>query len=267
LDKYLPDGVTIEWTNSYLSVRDPVATGHIDIAVMPITNFFYAVENDFPLTPLFAAAGSQAYIYSNNRRIRGFEDIHDSVRIATTAKGGIGTTAINIMSAEKYGDPFKLENNFYVMLYSEMFASLTVSNDIELAMFTLPHTETANKMEGLEKIVDLTPVMKENNLISLYFTSDQFYKKNPKLIEAFMNASYDALNYINENTTEAALFLSEIYNVDPSYIEEEFRAWPLNLEINGYDELASFLYEIGRLTKPPRKLFEFPSYDIIPRKN
>lgn len=269
LEPYLPDGATIEWSSlaNNTEIRDAIVSDRLDIASMIKVSYINALENGLPLTLLAETAGTQSFTYSNNHLIRNFDDITDSTKIVFGSKLGNGAFAFYLLCATQYGDPFIFDKNIREMSVSDSFSSVAAGlKDIDIFNSGIPYSALLDEMDHVKKIIDLTPIMKEHGIGSVFFTSDNFYNKNRNLVDAFMKAANDAVKYINENPNEAAQLLAKAYNSSPKDVEDELRAWPINLEVRGYDELANLMYEMGMFSKPPKKFSDFHNYDSIPKK-
>lgn len=267
LELYLPENVNVEWTNilNTDAIRDSVATNQIDIAGMGIVAFIAAKENGYPLILLSATAGANAYLYSNNININKFKDISSSSRIAIQTIGSSYYLAFLIATRDVFGDPLIFNKNLITMPPVETLSSLKTSKDLDCAVIQLPYSIEANKIENLTMIEDLNPIMIKYGLTACFFTNEKFFNKNPILIDAFNKAVVDAVKFINEYTSEAAFLLSDSYGIEPIYIEEQFRSFPVELEIKGYDNISNLLFEIGLLDRKPGKFGDLPNYKDIPK--
>ena len=267
LDPYLPEGVSIEWTNlrSNDDIRDAVATGRIDISSVSMTTIISAIENEFPLMIISSSFISPSYFYSNNDLIKEFKDINTSARIAIESKGGIIHTALMLEFFEVFGNYSSYNSSIFTMPNAEMLASLANTKDIDCAVVSFPNNIVADNMNNLTMFDDLTYTMEKHGLISCFITSQLFYKEKPYLIDAFRRASLDAVKFINDNPVEASELLANDYGVEPVHIENIFRKYPARLEIRGYDEIADLMLEYGILSKPAGKFSALPNYNDIPK--
>ena len=270
LTPYLPEGVSVEWTSisGGSAQRDAIIAGHLDITAMSLIQFLSATENELPLSLISSAAAQSVFLYSNNENIKCFEDIDESSRIAVTGRATNMEMAFLIKCGEIFGDPMIYYNNIVTIPNTEMLASLATSDEIDCAIIVLPNNVKANEIEGLTMIEDLTPVIIENSLASVFVTDEDFVRENPVLLEAFRKATKDAVKFINENPEDAAKLLAEDYGIDEIHLVNAFKNYPIKLEIkeNGYDSTASLLYQMEILSKLAPKFSELPNYDIIPKE-
>jgi len=267
MEKYLPDGVTVEWTYVATSadIRDAVIANRVDIASIAVPSVIVSLENHLPLVIISGTAGSPIYLYSNNPEIKTFQDITKNSRISTLNKGSATHLSFLAKCKEVFGDPTIYDNNLVAMPNAEALASLETSNELDCAMFVIPSTVRANEISKITLIEDLTPIMLDYNMTSYFVTNEKFFKENPVLIEAFRKATHDSVEFINNNTKEVAVLLGEVFDIDPVYIEEALLICPPRLEVSGYDKTANLMYEAGILSETPMKFIDLSYYNEIPK--
>ncbi len=268
LDGKLPDGVSIEWSyiESSSNVRDALSAKQVDIAVASIPTIIAAIENGAPIAVLSNSAAQSAYVFSNNPDIKSLDDIGPTHKISSSTLGGTYGLAFMMVCKEIYGDAQKFSQNFLTMSNSDTLISLASSKEIDCAILGFPSLAEARKMENLTPIYDLLPVMRENSLTQINVASQEFAESNPVLVQAFLDASQEAMDFLNDNPEEAAALLSQQYgDVAPSEIEEQIKGVPFTLEISetAYDSVAQLMHETGILSNPPKKFSELPNYDSI----
>jgi NitT/TauT family transport system substrate-binding protein len=270
LEPYLPDDVSVEWTSisSGADQRDAIMAGQLDITAMSIIQFLSSIENDLPLALLSSSAAQNVFLYSNNEQIQRFEDITTSTRIAITGRATNMELAFFLRSAEAFGDPLIFSNNLIVMPNTEMLALLSTSREIDLAVIVLPNNIVADEIESLTMIEDLTPIIIENSLASLFVTHNNFLQNNPVLVEAFRRASEDAVRFINESPAEAAALVADDYGIAATHLVDAFQRYPVQLEVRaeGFNNTADLLFEMGILSRPAKQFSELPNYSDIPKE-
>ena len=268
LEPYLPEDVSVQWTNLTNSTdsRDAVVSGRTDIVSIAVPTFITAVENEMPLALISATSGAPAYLYSNNSEITKLEDIADSTRISIASKASASIVAFFIRCKDTFGDASIYDSNIVTIPNEEALATLATSRELDGALLTFPSTIRADEIENLILIEDLTPTILAYNLTSYFATNEEFYKNNPVLVEAFRKASCDAVNFINDQTLEAAILLAELYGIEYSHVEKAIAICPPSLEVSNYDLIAELMYESDMLPKEPMKFKYLPNYNDIPQK-
>jgi NitT/TauT family transport system substrate-binding protein len=270
LQKVLPDNVKIEWVNINTSsdMRDALVAGQIDIASMSKPSIITAIGNELPVVILSNTLIQLAKLYSNNPDISSMDDIKKTSKIAINGMGSTVHLALMLVSKELYGDPSRFNSNLVSMQYSDIFASITSSKELDCMAATFPNLKKADKIKTLKPILDLTPIIRQYDIGVMFCTRQQFFNDNPELIDAFNKASSEAIDFMNEQPAEAAKLLSEFYGeVDAQDIEEQLKNLPPTPKISesAYDQLASLMYEAKILDSQPKKFSKLPNYDTIPK--
>jgi NitT/TauT family transport system substrate-binding protein len=166
--------------------------------------------------------------------------------------GGFYNLALNIIAKENFDDYMVLENKLVELEYEDMLASLKTSGDIDAAIIAFPYTPEADKVEKLDMIFDATDIIKENLLGNYLYTSDKFVEENPTLVEAFLKATEEAINYMNDYPRDAAEKLTVMYNdMDAQVLYDELVVFPPKMSISNYDDIAKLLFSVGILDHEP----------------
>lgn len=267
LEKYVPEGVTIEWSHveGATEIRDAAVAGKLDIAAVSLSTFVSSYENGFPFTLLSYDGASLVNLYSNDPQITTIDDFTENSRIAIVNKSGYLYMAFLAYCKENLGDAMIYDNLLTPIPAADAIASLQTSKDFNGAVFQFPALIQAEEIEGVTLIADFTDIIKEYGFGSVFFTNSDYYEKNPDIIEAFYKAQDETLQFIKDNTEETAQILSEIFEVEADKIVEALQKMPPQKEMVGYDKQAQLMYEAGILEKEPTKLADLPNYDKIPK--
>ncbi len=102
---------------------------------------------------------------------------------------------------------------------------------------------------------------------SVCASNNEFVNNNPVLVNAYLEASREAMEYMNENPVESAVLLAKSYGIEASVIEEQIRAVTLQQEISetAYNTVVELMFNAGILENTPKKFSELPNYDTIPK--
>lgn len=267
LAEYLPDGVTVEWTDleGGANIRDGVVSGAVDCASFASATFISGIENGLPLVLLSNGSDAPAKLYSNNPDITSITDITTDSRISLTNKGTNLHLAFIAACKDEFGDPNKFDSCFVPMGNADAMASLSTSKDLDCALFSFPFTIKAEAMGTLTMIMDLNEAGKEYGVGSYLVANKSFYEKNPTLVAALNNAARDAIELMKRQPEETAKKLAELYNIDAGAVEAVMAANPPRLEVSGYDKIAGLLYDAGILDHAAKKFSELPNYADIPK--
>jgi ABC-type nitrate/sulfonate/bicarbonate transport system substrate-binding protein len=262
LEKYFPENMTIEWSSieNGPDIRDALMADKLDIANVSIATFISAIENDLPLVLLSYCGSTPTYLYSKRSDIQSLCDFKETDKIALTTRTSVTHIAFLAKCKKILGDSMALDKALIPIPIAETISSLQNSNDFDGALISFPNTARARDIEDLTKISDLSDVIYQYGIGTVFVTSKSFYDRNPELIKAFYMAQKDALDFLAENPKEAAKILNDTYNVAFDDVLETLLAFPPANVIRGYDKLAELLYEAGILQSRPKPLNELPNY-------
>lgn len=265
LEKYLPEGVAIEY--SYVltgpDIRDAVISGNADIADVAMMNFIVSRENNLPLTMLSWAGDTPVSVYSHRKDIKSLADFKPGDSISITNKSTNLHVAFLALCKEKLGNAVALDSNLTAIPAADALSSIRTSNDFAGAVFSFPNSARADEIEGLTKLCDTSDLKSQYNIGSVYFTRDDYYKENRDIVEAFLSAQEETLTWIAGHPEEAAELLAETFDCDSDLIVKTLKEVPPVKEVTGYDRQAELLYEAGILTKEPAPFSSLENYDEI----
>jgi len=252
LSSYLPDGVAIEWStiNTTPELRDALVSGDVDITVLSSFAVITAIENNLPILILSGHVVNSCSIFSKNPNIKEIVDLMQANGIYVNSLTGSPALATIAMSWDEFDDAQVLSKKFIAQSNELSLAAFEYSDDIDCFAAGFPSAVRIMQMQGVHQVVDLTPYAKKYDLGNYYVANEKFYNNNPQLIEAFRKALNDALYFVLNHPEEAAEILEHIFEIDRDITVGEIKKAPPSLEILGYDNVASLLYEAGILSKP-----------------
>lgn len=267
LEKHMPENVAVEWLqlSSSSEIRDAVVSGQVDIASVALTTYITAYENSFPLTLLSYSVSTPVNIYSNDPEITAIDEFPDTAKIAVISKGGYVSMSFLAYCKETLGDATMYDNLLTTIPEADAVASMQTSRDFNGAVLQFPAMRKAEEIEHVVLLADLTEVIEEYGIGSVFFTHSDYYEENPDIVEAFMEAQEEALQFIKDNPEETAQMLSEPFGIESDAILEILQKMPPHKEVVGYDKQAQLMYEAGILEKEPTKFADLPNYENIPK--
>jgi len=271
MEKYLPEGIAVEWKNIDVQtdMRDAIVAGVVDIGVLPSSQLIIANAAGIPLIPISDFVGVRVGLYSFHDNIKSVDDIQVTTdKIFAASFGNASHTSFQIFCYEAFGDAQKFDTNIAPMSYADMWASVESSDDLAVGLIAFSDNLKADARPDLcTLILDLSPYVLNNSLGSMALTTEDFYNNNPTFIDAYRKASKEAVDFVLNNNHEAAVLLSNYWEYDISIIENELSMLPPSFGINesGFDALADFMFFIGTLKDEPRMLSEMPNYKDIPK--
>lgn len=267
LEKHLPEGISVEWNQIATGpdLREAIVSEQVDIADFSLMTYIAAYENNLPLTLLSFSGSTPINIYSNDESVNALDEFSDTSNIAITNKSTNLHIAFLAYSEEVLGDAMRYDNCLSPIPAADAIASLQTSQDYNGAVFSFPMMIKAETNENLKLLADMTEVIQEYSIGDAFVVHSDYFKNNPDIVEAFLKAQDETLQFINENPDETAEILSGLYGIDQNEILKVLEIMPPRKELIGYDKQADLMYKAGILTKEATKFEQIPNYENIPR--
>jgi len=267
LEKYLPDKVQIEWNqiSTGPDLRDAIISEKIDIADFSLMTYILAYENNLPLTLLSFSGSTPINIYSNDDTINKMNEFTDYSKIAITNKSTNLHIAFLAYCKENLENAMRYDNCLSPIPAADAIASLQTSKDYNGCVFSFPMMIKAEKVEGLKLIADMTEVIQDYSIGDVFVVHSDYMDKNRDIVEAFLSAQDETLQFIKENPEETAQILASLYGIESEEVSQVLTSMPPTKEVIGYNKQAKLMYEAGILTKEATKFENIPNYENIPK--
>jgi ABC-type nitrate/sulfonate/bicarbonate transport system substrate-binding protein len=264
----LPDDVTVEWSNMQVGTdyRDAAIAGRLDIFALSAAEAITTIENDFPLIILTNQVVGYVEIYSTKNEINNLSDLTSNSKITVSGKITTPHFIFALRCKEIFNDALIFDNNLVSVPNADTIGLMQTSKDYDAFILSFPTCYKIPNNVNYHRIDDLTNTAVRYNAGNYIFTTEEFKHNNPVLIKAFLKACEQAIDLLLNNTDEMAILLSELYEVEPELIANVIRKCPPKLEMSGYDNMANLMFEMGILSKPPKKFSELPNYSDIPKE-
>lgn len=264
LEKYLPEGVTVEWKTmtSASDMRDALVAGELDFVCTSLPTFIAGYENGLPLALVSFASAIPIGLYTNDPTITSLSDFEDTDVLCAKSKGNNGHIAFLIACLEDIGDAMALDDQISTVQEADALALLQSSSDYQASIFSFPMTVKAENA-GLTCVKSFNEIINDYGIGSTYFTLQDFYKNNPEIVDALRKAQLDALNLIDTDLDGVSKTLSPIFGLEPEYIADALTSCPPTTKYSGYNKLAALLYEIGLVEQQPTKFEDLFNYEDI----
>lgn len=267
LEKYLPEGVSVEWSQIATGpdLREAIVSEQVDIADFSLMTYIAAYENKLPLTLLSFSGSTPINIYSNDNSIKALNEVSAEDKIAITNKSTNLHIAFLAYCKEKLGDAMVYDNCLSPIPAADAIASLQTAKDYNAAIFSFPMMIKAEQNENLELLADMTDVIQDYSIGDVFVTHSDYYKENQDIINAFLKAQDETLQFIDENPDETAQILSSLYGIEKEAVLEVLKKMPPSKEVVGYDKQAELMYTAGILSKEATHFENIPNYENIPK--
>ncbi len=243
-------------------LNDALLSDSVQIAsagVSPLLTMWDRTKSNYKVKALSAINASPMYVLTNNPKIKSIKDFSDADRIAVASvKISVNAIVLDI-GAEKALGPGKgnsLDNIQVAMAHPEAYAALVShAGGITGYMASSPFQERALTQPGIYKVTDSFEILGGPSTLSLIYAKSDFVEKNPKLVEAFMEAQKEAVALIK---TDQARAIDDYYAVtndktDRAMIEQILNGKDVDFDIypKATMPIADFMYRTGVLKTMP----------------
>lgn len=265
LEKYLPDGVEVEWTSlaAASDLRDGVLSGNVHIASYALPAYIMSMESDLPLVMIARDGASPIKVYANEERIQSILDFTDTDKISVLGLGSIMHIAFLAQAYELGMESSTFDSSFQIMPHADGLAALSGGNGVQGLILSFPTLIKADNTDSIHEVCDLTDIVLEYGIGPVEIVSEDFYENHPEIVEAYIKAREEALQLCYDEPERIAAVLAEEWEIDEDIVLETLMAMPPTLEITGYDKQAQLLYEMGLLENEPKKFEELSNYEEL----
>lgn len=213
------DGVEVEWStlNSGSAINEGFLSGDIDVGAMGVGPAVTGVTSGVPYKICSNMSAQPHKIMTNNPNIKSLKDITDE-KIALVNIGSIQHILLAMAAKEQLGDAHALDENIAAMAHPDGMSSL-ISGSVDCHLTTSPYVFKEAEEDGITEVEALESVWPSGNSFIVAVASTDLQENNPELYDAVVAALAEAIDYINNNTAEAAEMLCEAEDVDAATME------------------------------------------------
>ncbi len=243
-------------------LNDALLSDSVQIAsagVAPLLTLWDRTKSNYKVKGLSAINASPMYLLTNNPNIKSIKDFTDSDRIAVASvKISINAIVLDI-GVEKALGPGKgnaLDDIQVAMAHPEAYAALVShAGGITGYMASSPFQERALTQPGIHKVIDSFEILGGPSTLSVIYAKSDFVDKNPKLVEAFMEAQKEAVDLINNDKAKAIDEYFAVTNdkTDRALVEKILNSKEVNFDIypKATMPVADFMFRTGVLKTMP----------------
>lgn len=264
IEKYY-DGVEVEWStlNSGSAINEGFISGDIDVGAMGVGPAVTGVTSGVPYKICSNMSAQPHKIMTNNSKIKSLKDITDE-KIALVNIGSFQHILLAMAAKEQLGDAHALDNNIVAMSHPDGMTSL-LSGSVDCQLTTSPYVFKEAEEDGISEVEALESVWPSGNSFIVAVASQTLHDDNPELYDAVVKALAEAIDYINNNTAEAAEMLCEAEDVDAATMEKwlKDKDCVYSTETKGVMDMAKFMDEEGFLEKDGPKEFSDLAFDNV----
>ena len=246
--------VEVEWVKlgNTAAIREAVLAGEVEIGVMGLPPFLIGADkgmdwklvSGMSICPVGLVAGSD---------ITSIYDLKPEHKIALPQPGSIQHILLSMASEREFGNAAEFDNSLVTMKHPDGMTAL-LSGAVDAHFTSPPYIFLENDAEspdGTGYSTVLTGFDAFGGKFSFIGTmaSGPFLRDNPQLLQSFLKALQQSIDFINSSPEEAASILSGIYDLPEAqllgYLTDEGMKY--TLELYGLEKFIKFMKSNGYL--------------------
>ena len=251
--------IEIKWVKlgNTAAIREAVLAGEVDLGFMGLPPFLIGADKgmDWKLIaglsvcPVGLVAGGNVTGSDG-----GFKSLKPEHRIALPQPGSIQHILLSMAAEREYGDASRFDEGLITMKHPDGMAAL-LSGAVDAHFTSPPYIFMENDavapdggrfrtiLSGFDAFGGMF------TFIGAMATTD-FIEETPELLEGFLAALKQSIDFINDNPAEAAGILSKSYNLPASQILEYIRHEDMifTSDIYGLEHFIGFMKRYGYLS-------------------
>ena len=208
---------------------------------------------------LAALNESPIVFVSNNPNVKSVKDLTEKDKIALpAAKVSVQALLLQIATAKEFGIKSydKFDNLTVTLKNPDAFAAVTSGNSEVTGHIGLePYSTLELQNPNVHKVFDSFEILGGAHTTNILYTTDDFYKQNPKLAKAVVSALNEANNWIVKNQDEAVKLYLASYKSDesPELVAKVLKN-SITFNIKPRENItvfSDFLYDVGATKLKP----------------
>lgn len=246
IEKNYDGDIEVEWVslNSGSAINEGMASGDIDVACMGIAPFITGVTAGIPYKMYGTIAAQPNELLTNEDSIHSLKDITDDTKISVVNVGSIQHILLAMLAKQELGDAHALDNNLVTMSHPDGMTAL-MSGSVACQLTTAPYIFKAKEQDNIKEAESLDSVWPEGNAFIVGLVSDDLYENQPEIYQAVVDATQEAMDYINNNQEEAANILCKKEDVTAETMQEWLQdpGCVYDMKLPGVMDMANFMAE------------------------
>lgn len=259
IEKHLPEA-EVSWRQlgNTTAIREAMLAGELDIGFMAIPPFLIGWDKGMEWKIACGLSSSPVGLVVNKDSIQSIRDFSSEDRIALPQPGSIQHILLSMACDKIWGDPKRLDNQLVTLDHPDGMNALLARSEVSAHFTTPPYLFKELAEPGIHQILDGKEAMGEDFTFIVGVTTENFYKDQPKIYEAFLKALEEALIFMKSNPTETVNILANAYQMDQeellNYLERSDTTY--SLEVQGVMKFADFMQKNGYINRKPVNLKE-----------
>jgi NitT/TauT family transport system substrate-binding protein len=247
--------VSLETAQGGAAIVPGVVSGQFQFGFSNTTSLLLAASKGLPLKVISSGVASTgvpgkdfgAVIVKAGSPIKTAADLAGK-RVAVNTLKNINTTTVNRVVRAAGGDPSTIK---YVELPFPDIAPAVAKGDVDAGQVVEPFLTIATG-QGDRQVVSNYAGTDPDLMVGMYFTSQSYLAKNPKVVTGFTTAMTKSMEYATAHPDEARAALTTYTKIDPTVQKNlVLPKWPATVDRDSVQLLANLAQQDGLITKQP----------------
>jgi NitT/TauT family transport system substrate-binding protein len=247
--------LTLETGQGGAAIVPGVVSGQLQFGFSNTTSLMLAQTNNVPVKAVangVASTGKQGADFGGitvkkGSPLKSAGDL-EGKKVAVNTLKNIGDTSVRESVRKAGGDPGKVK--FVELAFDQMPAALD-SGQVDAAWVVEPALATVMSQGGTviaSNYVDVSPDL----TVALYFTSQQYAQRNPRLVKKFQQATARSLAYASAHPDEVRRVLTTYTKIPEATLQQMILPrWPAEPDRASIERLAQLGEQDGIFTSAP----------------
>lgn len=252
------EDVEVVWNqmSSGADINTGIAGGSIQAGFMGVAPAITGVMNNVGYKIFTNLSGQEHGLMTTDPAIESLQDIvYKNAQIALVNTGSIQHIILARALNNAGLDPHALDSNIVAMKHPDGMAALE-SGSVPCHLTSSPYIFMERENTELYEVPGVNEVITVEDSFIVGVASNTLYNENRELYDAMCTALGGAIDYINENTQEAAKITCEYDGNDVATQLEYMKNGYYSTETKGVYDLAVFMAENGFVETAPENFYD-----------
>jgi ABC-type nitrate/sulfonate/bicarbonate transport systems, periplasmic components len=267
LEKNCP-GIDISWEqmSNTAAIREAMVADRLDAGFMAIPPFLIGWDNGMDWKIATGLSSVPTGLVTKTS-ISGLAELGEKDRIALPQPGSVQHILLAMACDRDFGNPQKLDNNLLTLSHPDGMNALLSGSDVTAHFTSTPYLEKELSTEGFHQILSGNEAFGDEFSFIVGVTTKKLHDQNPEVYDAFNQSVAEAINFINDHPQEAAVILSEAYELPEAEVLAYLSAadTKYSTTVKGLQTFSDFMLKTGYLKKsyesPEAVVWEHTDYE------
>ncbi|MDK2940983.1 MAG: sulfonate transport system substrate-binding protein [Acetobacterium sp.] len=267
LEKNCP-GIDISWEqmSNTAAIREAMVADRLDAGFMAIPPFLIGWDNGMDWKIATGLSSVPAGLVTKTS-ISGLAELGEKDRIALPQPGSVQHILLAMACDRDFGNPQKLDNNLLTLSHPDGMNALLSGSDVTAHFTSTPYLEKELSTEGFHQILSGNEAFGDEFSFIVGVTTKKLHDQNPQVYAAFNQSVAEAITFINDHPQEAAVILSEAYELPEAEVLAYLSAadTKYSTTVRGLQTFSDFMLKTGYLKKsyesPEAVVWEHTDYE------